>query len=158
VVTISHGHHHSFSSFLSAAREVAVLRLLHLSLYFMSQKRQSFLCSLSHASLERSPWCGSLDHMADAVNMIGRRPLIDDHTNMPNVRVPAKQPRDTDEKWGLAISQHQEQCPQSPHEVANTLTIVMGLCRHDIPLWGRVNVLPRYQLPCHLEKRRNESK
>jgi hypothetical protein len=25
VVTISHGHHHSFSSFLSAAREVVVL-------------------------------------------------------------------------------------------------------------------------------------
>jgi hypothetical protein len=50
----------------------------------------SFLCILSHASLECPPRCGSLDHVADAVNMIGHRPLIDDHTHTPNVQVPAK--------------------------------------------------------------------
>jgi hypothetical protein len=70
-----------------------------------------------------------------------------------------KQPQGTDEKWGLTISQRQERCPQSPREVASTLTITMGLHRHDIPMWQRVNVLPRCQIPCHLENREeNESK
>jgi hypothetical protein len=36
VVTISRGHHHSFSSFSGVAREVVVLQLLHLFLQFMS--------------------------------------------------------------------------------------------------------------------------
>jgi hypothetical protein len=36
VVTISNGHHDSFSSFSGAAWEVVVLRLLHLFLCFMS--------------------------------------------------------------------------------------------------------------------------
>jgi hypothetical protein len=39
----------------------------------------------------------------DAVNMIGHRPLIDDHTHTLKVQVAAKQPQDTNEKWGLAI-------------------------------------------------------
>jgi hypothetical protein len=132
--------------------------MLYLFLRFISQQRQSFSCSLSHASLEHPPRCGSLDHVADAANMIGRRPLVDDHTHTPKVRVPAKQPQDTDEKWGLAISQRQEQCPQSPQEIASIMTIAMGLCRHGIPMRQHVNVLPHCQLPCHLEKRRNESK
>jgi hypothetical protein len=154
VVTTSCRHHHSLNSFLGTAREVLVLRMLHLFLRFMSQKHQSFSCSLSHASLKCPPRCGSLDHLADVANMIGRRPLIDDHMHMPKVRVPTKQPRGADEKWGLTISLHQEQCPQSPQEVTDTLTIAMGLRRHNIPRRGRANVLPRYQLPCHLEKRR----
>jgi hypothetical protein len=54
-------------------------------------------------SLECPSQCGSLDHVADAVNMIGCQTLIDDHTHMPKVWVPVKQPQDTDEKWGLAI-------------------------------------------------------
>jgi hypothetical protein len=41
--------------------------------------------------------------VTNAANTIGRWPLVDDHPHMPKVRVPAKQPRDTDEKWGLAI-------------------------------------------------------
>jgi hypothetical protein len=85
VVTIPQGHHHGFSSFLDAAREVVVLRMLHLFLCFISQKHQCFMCSLSHASLERPPRCGSLDHVADAVNMISHRPLVDDHTHRPKV-------------------------------------------------------------------------
>jgi hypothetical protein len=85
--------------------------MLHLFLHFMSQKHQSFSCNLSHASLKHPSRCGSLDHVADAANMIGRRPLIDDHTYTPKVRVPTKQAWDTDEKWGLAIPQRQEQCP-----------------------------------------------
>jgi hypothetical protein len=47
----------------------------------------------------------------DAVNMIGRWPLIDDHTHTPKVRVPMKQPQDTDEKQGLAKTQCQEHGP-----------------------------------------------
>jgi hypothetical protein len=111
VVAISRGHHHNFSSFSGTTREVAVLRLFYLFLRFMSQKRKSFSCNLPHASLKRPPWCGSHDHVADALNMIGRRPLIDDHTHTPKVRAPMKQPRDTDKKWGLVISQHQEYIP-----------------------------------------------
>jgi hypothetical protein len=64
--------------------------MLYLLIRFMSQNSQSFSCSLSHASLERPPRCGSLDHLADAMDMIGRRPLIDDHTHMAKVRVPMK--------------------------------------------------------------------
>jgi hypothetical protein len=82
--------------------------MLHLFIYFMSQNNQSFSCILSHASLERPPQCGSLDHLADAVDMISRRTLIDDHTHMQKVQVPVKQPRRAEEKWGLAISQRQE--------------------------------------------------
>jgi hypothetical protein len=41
--------------------------------------------------------------MTDAANMISRWPLVDDHTHTPKVRVPMKQPQDTDEKRELAI-------------------------------------------------------
>jgi hypothetical protein len=75
--------------------------------------------------------------------MIGRSSLVDDHMHTPKVRVPAKQPRDTDEKWGLAIPQCQEHDPQSPQDVASTLTITMGLRRRGIPMRRRMNVLPR---------------
>jgi hypothetical protein len=72
---------------------------------------------------------------------------------MPKVRVPAKQPQDTDEKRGLAIPQYQEHGPLSPREVSSILTITVGLRRHDISMWWRMNVLPRCQFrPCHLEK------
>jgi hypothetical protein len=64
-----------------------------------------------------------------------------------------KQPRDTNEKWGLTIPQRQEQCPQSPWEVASMLTIAMGLHRHGTTMRRRANVLPHCQLhPCHIEK------
>jgi hypothetical protein len=109
-------------------------------------------------SLERPRRCGSLNHVVDVVNMIGRRPLIDDHTDTLKVQVPVKQPSDTDEKWGLAIPQHQEQCSQSPREVASTLTNATRLRRHGVPTRQCANMLPCCQLPCHLEKRRNESK
>jgi hypothetical protein len=105
--------------------------------------RQSFSRSLSHASLEHPHRCGSLDHKADVANMIGRGPLIDDHTHTSKVRVPMKQPRDTDEKWGLSIPQRQEQCLQSPQEVASMLTIAMRLHRHSIPTRRCANMLPR---------------
>jgi hypothetical protein len=108
VVMISRRHHDSFSSFSGVAWEVAVLELLHLFLRFMSKQCQSFSCGLSHASLERPPRCGSLDHMMDAANMISHWPLIDGHMHTPKVQVLAKQPRDTDEKRGLAIPQCQE--------------------------------------------------
>jgi hypothetical protein len=91
--------------------------------------------------------------MTDVMNMIDRRPLIDDYTPMPKVQVPMKQPRDTDEKSGLAIPQCQEHGPQSPWEVSSIPTIAVELCSHGIPTRWRANVLPRCQLcPCHLEK------
>jgi hypothetical protein len=65
-----------------------------------------------------------------------------------------KQPRGSDEEWGLAISQRQEHCLQSPREVARIRTIAMRLCRHSIPMRQRMNVLPCRELPCHLDKRR----
>jgi hypothetical protein len=93
----------------------------------------------------------------DAMNMIGRRPLIDDLMHTPTVRVPTKQSRDTDEKWGIAIPQCQEHGPHSPQEVSSILTITVGLHRHDIPTHWHVNMLPHYQLrPCHLEKREED--
>jgi hypothetical protein len=95
----------------------------------MSYQHQSFSCGLSHASLERPPQCGSLDHVTDAVNMIGRWPLIDDHMHTPEVRAPMKQPQDTDEKQGLVVPQCQEHGPYSLQEVSNILTIVVGLHR-----------------------------
>jgi hypothetical protein len=89
----------------------------------------------------------------DVANMIGHRPLIDDHTHTLKVQVPMKQPQDTNEKWGLVIPQCQEHAPQSPQEVSSILTIVVALRRHSIPTQWCVNVLPHFQLhPCHLEK------
>jgi hypothetical protein len=49
--------------------------------------------------------------MTDVANMIGRWPLIDDHLHTSKVRVPVKQPRDTDKKRGLAIPQCQVHGP-----------------------------------------------
>jgi hypothetical protein len=88
VVMISCEHHDSFNSFLSVAWEMVVLRLLHLFLRFRSQQHQSFSWSISHASLERPPWCGSLDHVTDAANTIGHWPLIDDHPHKPKYEFP----------------------------------------------------------------------
>jgi hypothetical protein len=76
--------------------------MLHLINLLMSQDGQSFTCSNPDTSLECLPRCGSLDHLADT---IGHRPLIDDHPYVPQVSVPSKQPRGSDEKWGLDISQ-----------------------------------------------------
>jgi hypothetical protein len=67
--------------------------------------------SRAASSLERPPRCGSLNHVTDATNMIGRWPLIDDHMHTPKVRVRTKQPWDTNDKWGLAIPQCQEHGP-----------------------------------------------
>jgi hypothetical protein len=89
-VVISSRQYHDFRSFSSSAQKVALLQICHFLIYFMSQNSQSFSSYLSHASLERSPRCGSLDHLADAADMIGHRPLVDHHTYMPKVRVPMK--------------------------------------------------------------------
>jgi hypothetical protein len=69
------------------------------------------LCNISHASLERPPRCESYDHLTDVADMIGRRPLIDDHVHLPQLRVPTKQPRGADKEWGLTKTQRREQCP-----------------------------------------------
>jgi hypothetical protein len=84
-VAISHRHHHGFSYFSGTTHEVAVLQMLYFIILFMPQNGQSISCSISHASLERPPRLGGLDHLADAANMIGRRHLVDDHTHMPQV-------------------------------------------------------------------------
>jgi hypothetical protein len=77
----------------------------HLLIRFMPWNSQSFSGCLSLASLGRPPWCRSLDHLANVVDTIGRRPLIDYHTNTPKVRVPMKKPRGSDEERGLARAQ-----------------------------------------------------
>jgi hypothetical protein len=74
-----------FFSSVSSAREVAILRMLHLSIRFMSQNSQNLLGCFSHDCHERLPWCGSLNHLVDAANTISRRPLIDHHTYVPKV-------------------------------------------------------------------------
>jgi hypothetical protein len=82
--------------------------MLHLFILLMSQNNQTFSCNIYHASLERPPRCGSLNHQADVVNMIDHRPLIDDHAHMPQVRVSMKHPWGADEEWGLAKTQRRE--------------------------------------------------
>jgi hypothetical protein len=94
--------------------------------------------------------------MVNVASMIGRRPLVYHHTYTTKVRVPTKQPWGSNEERGLAISQRQEQCPQSPRKVASILTITMGLRRHNIPMRQCTNVLPHCQLPRHLEKSRKQ--
>jgi hypothetical protein len=73
--------------------------MLHSFTRFMSQNRQSFSDCLSLACLKRPPRCGSLDHLADAVDIIDHRPLIDDHVQTLKERVPTKQPQGSDEEW-----------------------------------------------------------
>jgi hypothetical protein len=111
VVTIFCGQHHNIGSFSGSARKVAVLRVIHLIIFFMMQYGQSFLCSVLNSSLKRLPQSCSLDHLADTVDMISRRLLVDDHPHVPEICVPTKQPRGSDEKRGLAITQRQEECP-----------------------------------------------
>jgi hypothetical protein len=99
-VAAIHGKHHSFNSFSGSAWEVVVLRMLHLVIFFMMQYGQSFSCNVSHSSLEHPAHSGSLDHLANTVNMIGHRLLIDDHPHMSEIGVPMKQPQGSDKKRG----------------------------------------------------------
>jgi hypothetical protein len=105
-VVTSGRQYHRFRSFFSLAREVAVLRMHHSLICLMSQNSQCFMGCLSHACLERPPRCRSLDHLADAVDTIGGRPLVDHHMYTPKVPVSTQQPRGSDEEWGLAGTQH----------------------------------------------------
>jgi hypothetical protein len=77
----------------------------HLHIRLMSLDSQSFTGCLSHAYLECPPQCRSLDHLADAVDTIGRRPLVDHHTYTLKVQVPTLQPQGSDEERGLAGTQ-----------------------------------------------------
>jgi hypothetical protein len=79
--------------------------MCHLLIRLMAQDGQCFTGCLSYAGLERPPWCKSLDYLADAPDMISRRPLVDHHTHVLEVRVPTQQPRDPDEEWGLTGTQ-----------------------------------------------------
>jgi hypothetical protein len=147
--------YHSFRSFFSSAREVAVLRMRHLLIRLMSQDSQCFMGYLSHAFLKCSPWCRSLDHFADAEDTIGRRPLIDHHTYTPKVQVFTQQPRGSDEEQGLTGTQGLKHGLQNPRDVASVLTITVELHGHSMPTRWRTDMLSRRQLhPRHLDKGR----
>jgi hypothetical protein len=155
MVVTSSGQNYGFRSFFSSAREVAVLRMCHLLTRLMMQDDQCFTSCLSHAGLKCPPWCRSLDYLADAVDTISRRPLINHHTYMLEVQVSTQQPRGLDEERGLAGTQRQKHSPQIPRKVASILTITVGLHGHSVPTWWHADMLPCHQLhPCHLEKRR----
>jgi hypothetical protein len=79
--------------------------MCHSLVHLMSQDDQCFTGCLSHAGLECPPRCRSLDHLVDAEDTIGRRPLIDHHTYMLKIRVSTQQPRGPDEERGLAGTQ-----------------------------------------------------
>jgi hypothetical protein len=111
VVTIPHGQHHNISSFLGSARKVVVLPALHLIIFFMMQYGQSFMCNIPYSSLKCSPRKGTIYHLTDMADMISHRLLVDDQPHVPEIIVPMKQPWDSDEKRGLAITQRQEECP-----------------------------------------------
>jgi hypothetical protein len=87
VVVTSSGQNYGFRSFFSSAREVAILRMCHSLTRLMTQDGQCFTGRLSHAGLECPPWCRSLDYLADAADMISRRPLVNHHTYTLEVRV-----------------------------------------------------------------------
>jgi hypothetical protein len=129
--------------------------MCHSLIHFVSQNNQRFSGYLSHAYLQCPPLCRSLDHLADVVDTISHRPLVNHHTYMPKVRVSTKQPWGSDEEQGLTTIQHQEYYLQSPREVASILIIATALHRHSIPTRWRTNVLPCRQLhACHLDKRK----
>jgi hypothetical protein len=62
--------------------------MCHLLICLMSQDSQRFMGCLSHAYLKCPPRCRSLDHLADVVDSISRRPLIDHQMYMPKVQFP----------------------------------------------------------------------
>jgi hypothetical protein len=68
--------YHSISSFVGSAQEVTVLGMLHLVVLIVTQHGQCFMCSISNSSIERPPRSSNLDHLANTVDTIGRRPLI----------------------------------------------------------------------------------
>jgi hypothetical protein len=79
--------------------------MLYLVIFFMMKYSQSFSCSISHSSLDRPPRGGSLNHLANMADMIGRRLVVYDHMYMPEIRVPSKQPQGSNEERGLTITQ-----------------------------------------------------
>jgi hypothetical protein len=90
----------------------------------MMQYGQSFSCSVADSSLEHPSRGDALDHLADTVDTIHHRLLVDDHLHVPEIGVPTKQPQDFNETRGLAITQQSYQCPQ---EIASKLTISVRL-------------------------------
>jgi hypothetical protein len=104
-VVISSSQYHNFRSFFNLAQDVAVLLMRHSLILFMPQNYQRFSGCLSHACLEHPPQCRCLDHLLNEANMIGHRPLIDDHTTTPKIRVPTKQPCCFDEERGFTRTQ-----------------------------------------------------
>jgi hypothetical protein len=78
--------------------------MLDLFIRFMSQNSQSFSGCLSHACLERPPRCGRLDHLVDATNTIGHRPLVNHHKYMPKVRVLADLKVQLDEEKATRVA------------------------------------------------------
>jgi hypothetical protein len=72
VVVASSGQNYSSRSF-SSAQEVAVLRMCHFLIRLMTQDGQCFMGCLSHASLERPPWCRGLDQLMDVADTISHR-------------------------------------------------------------------------------------
>jgi hypothetical protein len=104
VVVASSGQNYSSRSF-NSAQEVAVLRICHLLIHLMTQDGQCFTGYLSHASLERPPWCRGLDYLEDASDMISCIPHVDHHMYTLEVWVSTQQPRGPDEERGLTRTQ-----------------------------------------------------
>jgi hypothetical protein len=75
-----------------------------LVIFFDMQYGHSFSCSISNSSLECPPQGGNLYHLADTMDTIGRRLLIDDHPHVSEIDIPTKQPWGFDEKRGLSIT------------------------------------------------------
>jgi hypothetical protein len=79
--------HHSIDSFMGLAQKMLVLGMLHLVVVHMVECGQGFACSIANSTLERPPRGGSLDHLVNTVDMVGHRPLVQDHPYMPHIGV-----------------------------------------------------------------------
>jgi hypothetical protein len=77
VMTFS-GQYHNISSIVGLAQKVSILGVLHLVIFHMTLRDQSFSCSLNHLS--------------NTVDTIGI--LIYDHPHVQEIGIPLKQP------WG----------------------------------------------------------
>jgi hypothetical protein len=97
VVTTFSRKHHIINSFAGSAWKVSILGVLHLVIYLVMQCGQSFSCNISNSTLERPPWGSNLDHLVDTADIISRKLLICDHLHVPEIGVPSKQPRGSDE-------------------------------------------------------------
>jgi hypothetical protein len=66
---------------------------------------QSLTCSIKDSTMECPSRRSSFNHLADIVDVVSHRPLVQDHPYMSKIGGSSQQPQGSNEEWWLTISQ-----------------------------------------------------